>query len=90
MTTIPYTNDKTLRIFENIMEGYPEWFIKDEDNYASLEFRRGHRENDIYTLKLRSMAHSLVTTLVFSDIDDALGYLESNRFFNVLRKPECE
>ena len=34
------TASKTLRILNNIIEGYTEWFAKDEHHSASLEYSR--------------------------------------------------
>lgn len=78
---------KTLRILDNIMEGNPEWFAKDEHHSASLEFARVGGEYEIITAKFYgNSAH--VRKLNFTDIEDALGYLASNRYYNVANKPD--
>ena len=51
MKAINTPTSKALRIFDNIMEGYTEWFTKDEHHSASLEFSRIGGDYEIITAK---------------------------------------
>lgn len=82
------TASKTLRIINNIMEG-PEWFAKDEHHSASLEYSRVAGDYEIFTAKFYG-AGAIVRKLNFFDIDDALGYLASNHYYNVASNPAEE
>lgn len=83
------TTNKALRILDNIMEGCPEWFAKDEHHSASLEYSRVGGDYEIFTAKFYG-AGATVRKLNFFDIDDALGYLTSNRYYNVASNPAEE
>ena len=79
------------------MEGYSEWFAKDEHHSASLEYTRVGGDYEIITAKFYGTG-ATVRKLNFVDIDDALGYLASNHYYNVAgfknpnedKKPELE
>lgn len=83
------TASKTLRILNNIIEGYTEWFAKDEHHSASLEYSRIGGDYEIFTAKFYGTGAS-VRKLNFVDIDDAIGYLDSNRYYNVASNPAEE
>ena len=76
------TTNKALRILENIMEGYPEWFAKDGHHSASLEYTVTVDDYEIITAKFYETG-TTVRKLNFVDIDDALSYLASNHYYNV-------
>lgn len=82
---------KALRILDNIMEGNSEWFAKDEHHSASLEYARVGGDYEIITAKFYGTGVT-VRKLNFVDIDDALGYLASNHYYNVagFRNPNEE
>lgn len=89
MKAINTPTSKALRILDNIMEGYTEWFAKDEHHSASLEYSRVGGDNEIFTAKFYGTgAH--VRKLNFVDIDDALGYLANNHYYNVASNPTEE
>ena len=80
---------KSLRILDNIMEGYTEWFVKDEHHSASLEYTRTGGDYEIITAKFYGTG-ATVRKLNFIDIDDALGYLANNHYYNVACNPAEE
>lgn len=89
MKAINTPTSKALRILDNIMEGDTEWFVKDEHHSASLEYTRIKGDYEIFTAKFYGTgAH--VRKLNFVDIDDALGYLASNHYYNVASNPAEE
>lgn len=77
---------KSLRILDNIMEGYREWFTKDEHNGAYLIFTRTDDGNEIITAKFFGKENCF-RKLNFVDIDEALGYLAHNHYYNVTGDP---
>lgn len=83
------TASKTLRILNNIIEGYTEWFAKDEHHSASLEYSRVGGDHKIFTAKFYGNG-ATVRKLNFFDIDDTLGYLTSNHYYNVASNPAEE
>lgn len=89
MKAINTPTSKALRILDNIMEGYPEWFAKDEHHSASLEYSRVGGDYEIITAKFYGTG-AKVRKLNFTDIDDALGYLASNHYYNVAGNPTEE
>ena len=89
MKAINTPTSKALRIFDNIMEGYTEWFTKDEHHSASLEFSRIGGDYEIITAKFYGTGVK-VRKLNFTDIDEALGYLASNHYYNVAGNPTEE
>lgn len=86
MNTTKTTASKALRILDNIMEGYTECFAKDEHHSASLEYTRTGGDYEIITAKFYGTG-ATVRKLNFVDIDDALGYLTSNHYYNVASNP---
>ena len=89
MKAINTPTSKALRILDNIMEGHPEWFAKDEHHSASLEYSRVGGDCEIFTAKFYGTG-AKVRKLNFTDIDDALGYLASNHYYNVASNPAEE
>lgn len=89
MKAITTTASKALRILDNIMEGCTEWFAKDEHHSASLEYSRVGGDYEIITAKFYGTG-ATVRKLKFVDIDDALGYLASNHYYNVAGNPAEE
>lgn len=83
------STSKALRILDNIMEGYPEWFAKDEHHSASLEYSRVGGDYEIITAKFYGTG-AKVRKLNFTDIDDAIGYLGHNHYYNVAGNPTEE
>ena len=82
MKTINTPATKALRILDNIMEGDTEWFAKDEHHSASLEYSRVGGDFEIITAKFYGTG-AKVRKLNFTDIDEALGYLAHNHYYNV-------
>lgn len=89
MEAINNPTSKALRILDNIMEGDTEWFAKDEHHCASLEYSRVGGDYEIFTAKFYGTG-ATVRKLNFTDIDDALGYLAHNHFYNVAGNPTEE
>lgn len=89
MKAINTPTSKALRILDNIMEGDTEWFAKDEHHSASLEYSRVGGDFEIITAKFYGTGVK-VRKLNFTDIDDALGYLAHNHYYNVAGNPTDE
>ena len=89
MKAINNPTSKALAILDNIMEGYTEWFAKDEHHSASLEYSRVGGDYEIITAKFYETG-AKVRKLHFTDIDDALGYLAHNHYYNVAGNPTKE
>lgn len=89
MKAINNPTSKALAILDNIMEGYTEWFAKDEHHSASLEYSRVGGDYEIITAKFYGTG-ATVRKLNFTDIDDALGYLAHNHYYNVAGNPTEE
>lgn len=89
MKAINNPTSKALRILDNIMKGYAEWFAKDEHHSASLEYSRVGGDYEIITAKFYGTG-AKVRKLNFTDIDDALGYLAHNHYYNVAAYPTDE
>lgn len=89
MIAVNTPTSKALRILDNIMEGNTEWFAKDEQHNASLEFAKQKGDYEIITAKFYRAA-ACVRKLNFVDIDDAIGYLADNHYYNVAGKPTEE
>lgn len=89
MKAINNPTSKALAILDNIMEGYTEWFAKDEHHSASLEYSRVGGDYEIITAKFYGTG-AKVRKLNFTDIDDALGYLSHNHYYNVAGNPTEE
>lgn len=89
MKAINTSTSKALRILDNIMEGDTEWFAKDEHHSASLEYSRVGGDYEIITAKFYGTG-AKVRKLNFTDIEDALGYLGHNHYYNVARNPTEE
>lgn len=87
MKAINTPTSKALRILDNIMERHTEWFAKDEHHSASLEYSRVGGDCEIFTAKFYGTG-AKVRKLNFTDIDDALGYLASNHYYNVASNPQ--
>ena len=82
MKAINNPTSKALAILDNIMEGHIEWFAKDEHHSASLEYSRVGGDYEIISAKFYGTG-AKVRKLNFTDIEDALGYLAHNHFYNV-------
>lgn len=89
MKAINTTTSKALRILDNIMEGDTEWFAKDEHHSASLEYNRVGGDFEIITAKFYGTG-AKARKLNFTDIDEALGYLAHNHYYNVAGNPTEE
>lgn len=89
MKAINTPTSKVLRILDNIMEGDTEWFAKDEHHSASLEYSRIGGDYEIITAKFYGTGVK-VRKLNFTDIDETLGYLGHNHYYNVAGNPTEE
>lgn len=89
MKAINTPTSKALRILDNIMEGDTEWFAKDEHHSASLEYSRVGGDYEIITAKFYGTG-AKVRKLNFTSIEDVLGYLAHNHYYNVAGNPTEE
>lgn len=89
MKALNTPTSKALIILDNIMKGHTEWFAKDGHHSASLEDSKDGGDFEIYTAKFYETG-AKVRKLYFTDIDDALGYLAHNHYYNVANNPTEE